>query len=476
MNKPFLVFIFLLSTIYGLYEEFVEIDRVKLNLVNTALRFKFEGSVKNSALYLNPLYQLAADNHVVHLELSTSQGFWRSDLFGPAKYSNFVSGVQIIASFEDGYESNFHWKRLVSQLNGLLCTAVLSIGGVLHAKPTLSTQYWSRNQSNLFYGAFTGDGICTENIDSFKKLLPCQNSGFTRLLGSPKYLYETKFTTAGISVDRIDGNWHGEVLFSFLMPIGGRGTKFSSIFGSTLSSTCPVADNSYITVDGESKSVKNNELNATNRDWNVKFGQVSSKEADLRFFSFTRYKNLLSGSFCSVVKSKTDKKVLYTHLIPWEISVWFSSISVKCGNQAIDAKIRSTPAVLRKSPTLIEIEFEVKAHLNCQVSFEFEKSFLYANEYPPDSNHGITVSGAVLTLTDSPSTRYYAEPTVITLPSPDVTMPYNVVCFIGTFGALIFQIVFTFTTQYQTIIKPGPSRIRKLIGRIKETINKAIKS
>ncbi|CAD5221342.1 unnamed protein product [Bursaphelenchus xylophilus] len=459
-----------------LYEEEVQINRLKSDLVNSALIFKFNEDIsKDSALYLNPLYQLLSDNYVSRLELSVSQGFWRSDLFGQAIHPNQVSGVQIVASFEDVEESDSYWRRLVSQLNGMLCTAVLSVGETLYAKPILPSVYYGNN-TKLYYGAFTGDRICTENIDSFKKLLPCQNTGFTRLLGSPKYLYETKFTSASIIVNRQDKQWSGDVRFSFLKSIASKNIKFSNIFGSTLTTTCYFSDTSRITIDGDSKLISNFDVNATNRDWKVELaGSKYSEEPSLRLYGFTRFKGLLTGRFVATLKSNDVHGVLYTHLIPWEISVWFSTITVTCDGKDVESVIRPTPAFPRKSPTLIEIKFVISSGSICQVSYEFEKSFLYMNEYPPDANHGITVPGAIVTLLSSPETKYYSEPTVITLPSPDVTMPYNVVCFIGTMGALIFQIIFTFTTQYQTIIKPGPSKPKKLVINIKEKISRLLK-
>jgi hypothetical protein len=70
------------------------------------------------------------------------------------------------------------WKVLVQQLNGLFCSSFEIIGQTMSARLQMS------NASNdiAWYGAFTGDSICTENVESIKKLLPCHRVFFFHLL------------------------------------------------------------------------------------------------------------------------------------------------------------------------------------------------------------------------------------------------------------------------------------------------------
>ena len=89
------------------------------------------------------------------------------------------------------------------------------------------------------------------------------------------------------------------------------------------------------------------------------------------------------------------------------------------------------------------------------ISFQFELSILRWVEYPPDANHGFYVGSASITaripdnknvtrLAPEDSTLSYAiwgnpptlsdvitiytETLLVTLPTPDFSMPYNVIC------------------------------------------------
>lgn len=89
------------------------------------------------------------------------------------------------------------------------------------------------------------------------------------------------------------------------------------------------------------------------------------------------------------------------------------------------------------------------------ISFQFELSILRWVEYPPDANHGFYVGSAAITarvpdnknvtqLAPEDSTLSYAiwgnppsvndvitlytETLLVSLPTPDFSMPYNVIC------------------------------------------------
>jgi phosphatidylinositol glycan class T len=113
------------------------------------------------------------------------------------------------------------------------------------------------------------------------------------------------------------------------------------------------------------------------------------------------------------------------------------------------------------------MSFNIPPQATCEVSYEFQKNFLHFTEYPPDASNGIHAPGPVLTLIPSiesqlqvtysfipinvfrrgSKVRIYGEPSIVLLPTPDFSMPFNVICFVCTIVALIFQRFLTFTTQ-----------------------------
>ena len=94
-------------------------------------------------------------------------------------------------------------------------------------------------------------------------------------------------------------------------------------------------------------------------------------------------------------------------------------------------------------------------------------AFLKWTAYPPDANHGFYVASGVITAVllnggqvPSPSVtsssslsslftdnsksfpvRIYTDPLLVTMPTPDFSMPYNVICLVSTAVAIAFGTV-----------------------------------
>ncbi|GMF30763.1 unnamed protein product [[Candida] boidinii] len=104
---------------------------------------------------------------------------------------------------------------------------------------------------------------------------------------------------------------------------------------------------------------------------------------------------------------------------------------------------------------------------------------LYA-EYPPDANHGFELEPAVVTLfKDEKMTDivYQMRTTtaLLTLPTPDFSMPYNVIIFTCTVMALTFGSIFNLLIkrilseeEAEDII--NNSKFKKIVTRVKSKI------
>ena len=131
----------------------------------------------------------------------------------------------------------------------------------------------------------------------------------------------------------------------------------------------------------------------------------------------------------------------------------------------------------RSNPSLIELEFELEANSNNQVYFQVEKAFLHWTEFPPDAHRGFDIPSSLLlyhsSLNSSNSEKdqldnegnegreelrvsekrlklVYSESLLVTLPSPDFSMPYNVIMLVSTvfgffFGSLIGNLTLDFS-------------------------------
>ena len=85
------------------------------------------------------------------------------------------------------------------------------------------------------------------------------------------------------------------------------------------------------------------------------------------------------------------------------------------------------------------------------LSYDFEKAILRYTEYPPDANRGRDVAPAVIRILGDSSGKpvggegnayLRTTPLMLPLPTPDFSMPYNVIILTSTVIALAFGNIF----------------------------------
>ncbi|XP_078600393.1 GPI-anchor transamidase component PIGT-like [Branchiostoma floridae x Branchiostoma japonicum] len=199
-----------------------------------------------------------------------------------------------------------------------------------------------------------------------------------------------------------------------------------------------------------------------------------------------------------------EQQVIYMELVPWFTRMYLHSLKVETteGNLIQPLMTRYKPGRDRQAPYLLEMVLTLPPDSTTRVSFSFERAFLKWTEYPPDANHGFYISSAVLTtilrqadnftvpphmgsglesgLFHSSSTEFplclHTETLLISLPTPDFSMPYNVICLTCTVIAIAFGSLHNLTTrrfQYTDLTKASSgglrARLARLFGREKQT-------
>lgn len=104
---------------------------------------------------------------------------------------------------------------------------------------------------------------------------------------------------------------------------------------------------------------------------------------------------------------------------------------------------------------MLECVLEVPPHTSLQLSVDLEKAFIAYTEHPPDASRGWDLPPAVFTLTghDVQGQRIYTTTLLGDLPTPDFSMPYNVIIMTSTVIALVFGSVFNMLTREFVWIK-----------------------
>lgn len=297
------------------------------------------------------------------------------------------------------------------------------------------------------------------------------------------------------------------------------------LFGIGLSSPCPMADSSQIFVD---ISAKNFQLTPV-PDREVMSGSGKNVKTygiyDLKTFSPDgRIKNLSArynkphiygiihsppltatryltgagqehGGIRTSIKNvgKEPVTVVYLDVIPWFLRLYLHTLKITVDNEPLKPiHTHFIPGVDRSRPYHLELVLKLPPRSTTVISIQFEHSILRWVEYPPDANHGFYVGSATITaripdnnnatyLAPEDSTLSYAiwgnpgtvnsvvhiftEILLVSLPTPDFSMPYNVICLACTVAALAFGPIHNITTKTLVLVQPGQEE-KGLLGKL----------
>ncbi|RAL17349.1 GPI-anchor transamidase subunit GPI16 [Aspergillus homomorphus CBS 101889] len=131
------------------------------------------------------------------------------------------------------------------------------------------------------------------------------------------------------------------------------------------------------------------------------------------------------------------------------------------------------PAIDRERGTQLELALSVPAASTVTLTYDFEKAILRYTEYPPDANRGFNVAPAVIKLGSSnggaASYPIYIRTTslLLPLPTPDFSMPYNVIILTSTVIALAFGSIFNLLVRrFVTAEEASAMRAQTLKSRL----------
>lgn len=141
--------------------------------------------------------------------------------------------------------------------------------------------------------------------------------------------------------------------------------------------------------------------------------------------------------------SNSTVRLVYFESLPWFMRVYLHTLSIKGGN--MDEVIKSiyySPEVDRARPSHIEFDLVIPPNSNIALSYSFDKSLLLYSEYPPDANHGFSIEPGVVSVYEPTIYSLRTSSALLTLPTPDFSMPYNVIILTSTVMALAFGTLF----------------------------------
>ncbi|AET39873.1 GPI-anchor transamidase subunit GPI16 Ecym_5085 [Eremothecium cymbalariae DBVPG len=268
---------------------------------------------------------------------------------------------------------------------------------------------------------------------------------------------------------RCDNSKHYDAWTCFPLPESIEGKyELSKIFGKYImgsnslsgypTQTCvQVSDNwkALVKVDGSYFSTDNNCFDVKGEDWHDIYletddtTQVDPVKASPVYVtrSLTGYSQD-KGGLRAVFKNPTSEPVelVYFESLPWYMNLYLSTLKIesKSGLKISDV-IQSTyylPAKDRERPTHLEYRMTIPANSTFALSYQFDKSLLKYAEYPPDANHGFEIESAVVTVISPVKYEFRTATLLLTLSTPDFSMPYNVIILTSTAMGFIFGTLF----------------------------------
>lgn len=200
--------------------------------------------------------------------------------------------------------------------------------------------------------------------------------------------------------------------------------------------------------------------------------------------------------------SKTNPvEFIYFETLPWFMRPYVHTLKAKVTNQNgtvipipasdIIKDVFYRPALDRKRGTQLELILSVPAASTVTLVYDFEKAILRYTEYPPDANRGFNVAPAVIRLLGDrntagvqgktgqaqPQPPIYLRTTslLLPLPTPDFSMPYNVIILTSTVMALAFGSIFNILVRRLVAVDEAPesglkAKILGIIVAVKDKV------
>ena len=202
------------------------------------------------------------------------------------------------------------------------------------------------------------------------------------------------------------------------------------------------------------------------------------------------------GGVRTVITNTSPEAVSLSYLesLPWFMKVYLHTLRTSIqplshltspGDGLDDDLIRDVyyrPAVDRRRGTHLELLLAVPPLSSLTLMYDFEKAILRYTEYPPDANRGFDVAPAIIRMLPSPnsssldgSTYLRTTSLLLPLPTPDFSMPYNVIILTSTVMALGFGSIFNLLVRRFVAADEVPmldsnglrNKIQSRLGKVK---------
>ncbi|XP_030771690.1 GPI transamidase component PIG-T isoform X3 [Rhinopithecus roxellana] len=415
--------------------------------------------VSHYRLFPKALGQLISKYSLRELHLSFTQGFWRTRYWGPP-FLQAPSGLSVLLKADRLFHTSYH-------------SQAVHIRPVCRNARCTSISWELRQTLSVVFDAFiTGQG--KKDWSLFRM--------FSRTLTEPCPLA----SESRVYVDITNYNQDNETLEVNPPPT----TTYQDIILGTRKT--------YAIYDLLDTAMINN---SRNLNIQLKWKRPPENEAPaVPFLHAQRYVSgygLQKGELSTLLYNTHPYRafpVLLLDTVPWYLRLYVHTLTITSkGKENKPSYIHYQPAQDRLQPHLLEMLIQLPANSVTKVSIQFERALLKWTEYTPDPNHGFYVSPSVLSALvpsvvaakpvdweESPLfnslfpvsdgsnyfVRLYTEPLLVNLPTPDFSMPYNVICLTCTVVAVCYGSFYNLLTRTFHIEEPRTGGLAKRLANL----------
>lgn len=284
----------------------------------------------------------------------------------------------------------------------------------------------------------------------------------------------------------------------------------SRIFGRPIQGSCPVGDRQHATdviLDVPSERTvdaipENSPEIVTSTDIQRLYRLKEGQELDLRLphqileqqqthrqsllhaqRQMTGYGQERGGMHIVIINPHPhSQRVVYLENLPWFLRPYMHTLAI---SGALTENMYYTPAIDRQKGTHLELLLDIPALATIEMTYEFEKAILRYTEYPPDANRGFDIPPAIIrvlpsnesiALGDDQGSYLRTTSLLLPLPTPDFSMPYNVIILTSTVLALGFGSIFNLLIRRFVLVEEVPksplaAKIQNAVGKLKQRVS-----
>lgn len=160
----------------------------------------------------------------------------------------------------------------------------------------------------------------------------------------------------------------------------------------------------------------------------------------------------MDGVFTITIKNNDDsgRQAIYSEIWPWWVKGWISEMEVRANGAISNDLLESFSYHAARPPqdttTTVHLTLSLPPRSTMVITIPFTKLTLKYTEHRPDAERGREISSGILTLlNETPEKgfrpRIYTSRLLLDVPTPDFSMPYNVIIMSSTVMAVFFGLM-----------------------------------